>query len=44
MEYTVDKDVDLDAHIQNSNYTIHNNIIGTVADIPLLWSHTPFGI
>ena len=44
MEYTVDKDVDLDAHIQNSNYTIHNNMIDTVADIPMLRSHTPCGI
>ena len=32
----IDKDVDLDAHIQNSNYTIHNNMIDTVADIPML--------
>ena len=44
MEYTVDKDVDLDAHIQKSNYTIHNNMIDTVADIPMLRSHTPCGI
>ena len=44
MEYTVDKDVDLDAQIQNSNYTIHNNMIDTVADIPMLYDHIPHAV